>query len=48
LGLIGLLLESGIDIDVAQLKEAGKRAVVMSFVGTSLPLLIGYGLKSLP
>ena len=44
IGLIGLMLESGINIDVAQLKESGKRAVVMAFIGTTLPLLVGWAL----
>jgi len=43
-GLIGLILESGIDLDVAQLKETGKRAIVMALTGTVLPLVIGMGL----
>lgn len=44
LGLIGLILESGISLDVAQLKEVGMRAIVMGFVGSALPLACGYGL----
>lgn len=44
IGLIGLLLESGINIDVAQLKESGIRAVLMAFTGSVLPLLVGLGL----
>ena len=47
IGLIGLMLESGINIDVAQLKESGKRAVIMAFVGSALPLLVGLGLGQL-
>jgi Kef-type K+ transport system membrane component KefB len=43
-GLIGLILESGIDLDVGQLKETGKRAILMAFTGTALPLLVGMGL----
>eukprot|EP00544_Gedaniella_sp_CCMP2646_P007134 CAMPEP_0202484456 /NCGR_PEP_ID=MMETSP1361-20130828/3533_1 /ASSEMBLY_ACC=CAM_ASM_000849 /TAXON_ID=210615 /ORGANISM="Staurosira complex sp., Strain CCMP2646" /LENGTH=887 /DNA_ID=CAMNT_0049113111 /DNA_START=176 /DNA_END=2839 /DNA_ORIENTATION=- len=44
IGLIGLMLESGINIDVAQLKESGKRAAIMAFVGSVLPLAVGIGL----
>lgn len=44
IGLIGLLLESGINIDVAQLKETGARAAIMAVIGTTLPLLVGLGL----
>jgi Kef-type K+ transport system membrane component KefB len=43
-GLLGLIVESGIGIDVAQLKETGLRAVAMAFVGTALPLTAGLGL----
>ena len=42
IGLIGLILESGIGLDVAQLKESGSRALMMALVGSSLPLLGGF------
>lgn len=42
LGLIGLILESGIALDVDQLKEVGSRAVLMAAVGTLIPLSTGF------
>ncbi len=44
IGLILLLLEAGIEIDVAQLKETGGRALAIACTGSVLPLLIGFGL----
>jgi len=44
LGLIMLLLEAGIDIDVAQLKETGGRALAIACTGSVLPLIVGIGL----
>jgi len=44
IGLIGLILESGIGIDVAQLKDVGKRAILLAITGSALPLLCGFGL----
>jgi Kef-type K+ transport system membrane component KefB len=46
IGLLGLILESGMDIDVAQLKESGPRAAVLAVAGTTLPLLAGLGVGS--
>lgn len=46
LGLIGLILESGICLDVAQLKEVGNRAILMGLVGSTLPLVCGYAVGS--
>ncbi|CAB9510410.1 regulated potassium-efflux system protein KefC [Seminavis robusta] len=43
IGLIGLILESGIGLDVAQLTEVGSRALVMAVLGSSMPLLAGFG-----
>jgi Kef-type K+ transport system membrane component KefB len=43
-GLIGLLLDSGINLDIAQLRETGSRAVSMAFVGTILALGVGLGM----
>lgn len=44
IGLIMLLLEAGIEIDVAQLKETGVRAIGVACTGSILPLLVGFGL----
>lgn len=47
-GLIGLMLESGIHLDVVQLQETGTRAVMMAVSGTLLALLSGLGLGYIP
>jgi len=47
-GLLGLMLESGIHLDVAQLRETGTRAVLMALCGTLLALLTGLGLGFIP
>eukprot|EP00980_Cylindrotheca_fusiformis_P001143 scaffold319_cov97-Cylindrotheca_fusiformis.AAC.3 len=44
LGLIGLILESGISLDVDQLKENAWRALLLAIVGSTLPLLSGFGI----
>mmetsp|Transcript_23926 Transcript_23926/g.58474 ORF Transcript_23926/g.58474 Transcript_23926/m.58474 type:complete len:914 (+) Transcript_23926:152-2893(+) len=44
LGLIGLILESGISLDVDQLKEVGSRALLLAIVGSVLPLATGFGI----
>lgn len=44
LGLIGLILESGISLDVDQLKEVGSRALLMATVGSVIPLGTGFGI----
>lgn len=44
IGLIMLLLEAGVELDVAQLRETGTRALAIGFTGTVLPLLVGIGL----
>ena len=44
IGLIMLLLEAGVELDIAQLKETGTRAVAIGVTGTVLPLLVGMGL----
>ena len=44
IGLIGLLLEAGIEMDVAQLKETGLRAFSMAATGAMIPLAGGIGL----
>lgn len=44
LGLIGLILESGIALDVDQLKENAGRALLLAIVGSALPLLTGFGI----
>ena len=46
-GLIMLLLEAGVELDIAQLKETGTRAVAIGLTGTILPLLVGMGLATL-
>ena len=46
IGLIMLLLEAGVELDIAQLKETGTRAVAIGVTGTILPLLVGMGLAS--
>lgn len=43
-GLLGLMLESGIHLDIAQLQETGTRAVFMAVSGTLLALGAGLGL----
>ena len=44
IGLIMLLLEAGVELDVAQLKETGLRAIAIGATGTILPLAVGMGL----
>eukprot|EP00578_Thalassiosira_sp_NH16_P024234 CAMPEP_0181102102 /NCGR_PEP_ID=MMETSP1071-20121207/14128_1 /TAXON_ID=35127 /ORGANISM="Thalassiosira sp., Strain NH16" /LENGTH=971 /DNA_ID=CAMNT_0023185037 /DNA_START=77 /DNA_END=2992 /DNA_ORIENTATION=- len=44
IGLIMLLLEAGVELDVAQLRETGTRALAIGLTGTALPLLVGMGL----
>ena len=44
IGLIMLLLEAGVELDVAQLRETGLRALAIGCTGTLLPLLVGMGL----
>jgi len=44
IGLILLLLEAGVELDVAQLRETGTKAVGIGFTGTILPLAVGIGL----
>ncbi|KAL7544273.1 hypothetical protein ACHAWF_007655 [Thalassiosira exigua] len=44
IGLIMLLLEAGVELDVAQLRETGTRALAMGLTGTILPLCVGLGL----
>lgn len=44
IGLIMLLLEAGVELDVAQLRETGLRALAIGCTGTCLPLLVGMGL----
>lgn len=46
-GLIGLILNSGIDLDVAQLRETGTRAVLIATSGTVLALSTGIGVSYL-
>lgn len=44
IGLIMLLLEAGVELDVAQLRETGIRALAIGVTGTILPLCVGMGL----
>jgi Kef-type K+ transport system membrane component KefB len=44
IGLILLLLEAGVELDVAQLRETGTKAVGIGVTGTILPLVVGMGL----
>lgn len=46
-GLIGLILDSGINLDIAQLKETGSRAVMMAVTGTVLAMGAGLGMGRL-
>ena len=39
-----LLLEAGVELDVAQLRETGTKALGIGITGTILPLLVGMGL----
>ncbi len=42
IGLIGLILESGISLDLPQLKENGHRALLMATAGAVIPLAVGF------
>jgi Kef-type K+ transport system membrane component KefB len=44
IGLIGLLLEAGVVMDVGQLKQSGLRAFFLASTGAFLPLIGGIGL----
>ena len=44
IGLITLLLEAGIELDIAQLRETGTKALAIGLTGTVLPLAVGLGL----
>lgn len=46
-GLLGLILSSGIDLDIAQLRETGTRAVMIAVSGTTLALSTGIGVSYL-
>lgn len=45
-GLIGLILDSGVNLDIAQLKETGSRAVILAVCGTVLAMSTGFGMGS--
>jgi len=47
IGLILLVLEAGIDIDLTTLKLIGARGVAIALVGTFLPILIAFGISFL-
>jgi len=42
IGLILLVLEAGIDIDLTTLKLIGKRGILIALVGTLLPIVLAY------
>ena len=46
IGLILLLLEAGVEIDVGQLKQTGTRAISIACTGSILPLLVGFGIAT--
>ncbi|CAB9509080.1 K(+) antiporter GerN [Seminavis robusta] len=46
IGLILLLLEAGVEIDVGQLKQTGTRAISIAGTGSLLPLLVGFGIAT--
>ena len=43
IGLIALILEAGIELDVAQLRQTGTRAMAIAFTGSLLPVAVGTG-----
>lgn len=47
IGLIMLLLEAGVELDIAQLRETGVRALAIGITGTILPLVVGMGLATI-
>ena len=44
IGLIALILEAGIELDVAQLKQTGTRALAIAVTGSMLPVGLGIGI----
>lgn len=44
IGLILLLVEAGVEIDVAQVKQTGALSILIAVTGTCLPLITGFGL----
>jgi len=44
IGLILLVVEAGLEIDLAVARQSGTRGVLIGIVGTMLPLLIGFGI----
>ena len=44
IGLVLLVIEAGVDIDVMTLKLIGKRGVIIAFVGSVLPIAIGFAI----
>ena len=45
IGLIALILEAGIELDVAQLRQTGTRAMAIAFTGSLLPVAVGIGIS---
>ena len=41
IGLIALILEVGIELDVGQLRQTGTRAMAIAFIGSLLPVAVG-------
>lgn len=44
IGLILLVIEAGVDIDLTTLKLIGKRGLMIALVGTFLPVLLAFGI----
>lgn len=44
IGLVLLVIEAGVDIDVTTLKLIGKRGVIIATIGSVLPIAIGLGI----
>ena len=46
IGLIALILEAGIELDVAQLRQTGARAMAIAFTGSMLPVGVGMAIAT--
>lgn len=46
IGLILLLLEAGVEIDVGQLQQTGTRALSIAGTGSTLPLVVGFAIAT--
>ena len=47
IGLIFLLIEAGIELDLEQVKQTGTRAMAIALVGSILPIVVGTGVVML-